>query len=238
MILKDLPISSTALLLLAMIVICGYGWFRLDRRTKANPQNDLFYFFRNFFATLVLFSLVFVTPFLLTPHNEKFMVSGYIAAQFCFSIAMAWLAGLIARSFNRPAKWGEIPLVILGFVELAEHIIHFPTYDFAAFTAYNIQKVVPSKAGAAMIGLKAMVVVLPLLFIMIRETIKVPAARLRTSLIALGFIFFSVGGPMHDFAGPRLFAVADIVTLGGFVLILTGLLVNSSKSVSSPPVDS
>jgi uncharacterized membrane protein YhhN len=187
---------------------------------------------------MAAFSVIFVTPFLFARHNPRLPVWGYIFAQFFFTLAVSWLAGLVMRSFNKPALYGQIPLIILAVVELIVQVTHFPTYDLAALDTYNIQKVTPSSIAAALIALKALSTILPLTVIMIRQAIKTPASRSRSILIAAGLLLVFIGGPMHDLVGPKLFVVADIVVILGSVVLLGGLLVEpkSAATTAAQPV--
>jgi len=229
MLLQNFPISSTALLLLVLAGVYGYGAIRLHKRAKANPQNDLFHYFGYFFTSFTIFSIIFVLPFLLTPHDTTLTVWGYVIAQAVFTIGVSWLAGFVMRSFNKPALLGQIPILALGVLEIMFHIKSMPVYDVAALATYNISKVSPSKAAGTIVGIEAVLTILPTVYVMIRTAAKVPAARTRSVLIASGLLLTFIGGPMHDQVGPRLFAVADIITILGAVITLIGLLIEPAN---------
>jgi hypothetical protein len=229
--LANLPLSSTAVLLIAMSFICAYGTIRIRRRAAANPQNELLHYFGYFFLGLTCFSVTFVIPFLFFRHNTVIPVWGYIFAQFFFGTATSFLGAFVARSFNKRAIFGFLPIMLITIAEFAVHVTHFPNYDVASLDTYNIQKITPFVVAAALIGLKAITPIIPLGVIMIRQAIKIPAARTRSLMIFAGLVLMLVGGPLHDVGDPRLFAIADLVTLFGVVTILGGLLV---EPVSQP----
>ncbi len=219
-----------ALLVIITLMYRGY---------RKSP-NTLTLYFLIYFIPYTLFFAAFAMPFaaLIKGTPQQFAVGmdwGYIYAHVFLYLSFSAMALIVGEAFWKRGKmflfWASM---VAGIVVTIVNIMYPNTamLDIASnVTLMNAQKIV-----GTLIGIYANALFLPTVILFAWQGFKQKGAfRVRSLILAAGFLVLGVGGPLHDLATtPGQFMLADVLSTVANITIGVGALYRGKGAAATP----
>jgi hypothetical protein len=227
----SLAIDGTAFLIAASVIHA-----RIKRSTDGVVPGTTY--IRNFFYTMAFFSFCIAAAHLALAFDKS---------QFPLWMGIAYTYGHTIMYIGFLYIWLLISTVLPFFASKRKPIIAFWILANIAVTAlthrftiseqrlqYQDNNITNLNAGnlvGGSIAFLALLGFIPVIILFIYNTIQATGkAKIRPALLAAGFIIMTIGGPMHDIAvNWQMFVAADIVSLLGILLIVSGIIYQQAK---------
>jgi hypothetical protein len=233
----------TALTTLIGCIIMFGAWLLVGHRMKhanmaASRQVTLL---RSFFAHMGIFTLLMFLPHLwLDVEPERFpafMAWGYVVGHVFMYYAFLCVGRLFISIIPRFTSKDK-PFLIIGLLATtAATIFNAITMIWGKQPQYSEERGVTllnaHPVVGATIGLFALICIMPMAVLMIRNGIRNPESRVRSFLLGGGLLLMVLGGPMHDVAQTAsMYVLADFVTSLSFIVIASGVAYKIEERIS------
>jgi hypothetical protein len=221
-------------------------WFSIGARIKKMPetQRSIRLLHKFFLSLLVFFFLMSFPYFYLITSPEGFPAAaawGYVVGHIFLYLGFLYVARMVCSLVPRLNKV-EKPLVVVWSIGIAvitlinAKTMIFGTQPFFDYTN-NITQFRAALVVGATIGMSASIALLPAIVLFVRNVLKSSgAARVRSALLAAGFLMIMTGGPLHDVArAATAYVIADVVSILGLVVIGLGVLYRFEQNLAPVP---
>lgn len=235
--------SITALMTLfgALVMLLCWALVGVRIRQSASAAGQQIRLLRGFFLFMGLFCVAIFLPQLTLNSNPDFfseaMAWGYVIGHvFCyiaFTYVLRLTFSMIPRLANKQSlaiTIGILANIIITAVTIFTMVYSTqPTYDAErSVTLFNVAPIV-----GALIGLFALVCVLPAAVLFIINGVRNQRARTRSFLLGGGLVFIMISGPMHDIATSwELYVTADILSIIGFIILTSGIVYRFDERIA------
>jgi hypothetical protein len=215
------------------IVLFG-SWMLIRQRihnSQSAPTRQVV-LLNQFLLLLATFEFIMFLPHLLlstVPSQFPFyMALGYTFGHIFMYAAFLYVGRLFISVVPRLngkdtifMVFGSIAVVIATVINAKTMIWGTrPEFDYA----HNVTLFNAHPAIGAIIGLFALVCVVPTAVLMIKNGINNSTNRLRSFMIGGGLFFLMLGGPLHDNAHTaQLYIIADVITIVAQLVVAAGI---------------
>lgn len=211
------------------------AWFLVSTRIDHAeiPPSRQVAFLRSFFFYIAIFFLLMFLPSLwLNFDPSKFplyMAIGYDVGHIFYYISLLYLGRVLFSLVPLLATRERIIDGIAIVFNVAVTILTTATMVFGKRPAFDPVHHVTLFNASPAVGISiagfSFLIVAPTAFLMILNGIHNPSARVRSFLLGGGLFILLTGGPIHDTARTGVvYAVADILTIAGLLIVAGGLL--------------
>ncbi len=227
MLVEALPNSTvTYLLHLVMGVMTTAAFFKLRRSYRDNGAETLHHFSR-FFGMFSLFMYLQGLPFLVPQDLSSVQLGAFFIFGHIFLYASLAYLALVPLSIWRPEwkKFGFWGNVVAGAVVTFVNVLFWtkPTIE-GGIVLFNVGAPVGPLIG--IVDIVTMILLAGVFFAKMAYE-RSGTDRSKFLLLALGMLVITAGGPLHDNAtNLMMYVVADILTISGFVFVMSGLYVD------------
>jgi hypothetical protein len=244
--LTQLPLSAIPALFGA--VILSASWVYMYRRIKADAGNvqRSVRLMQNFFLFNALFFATILVPYywLLTSPGDfpLVMAWAYVIGHVFLYLAFANVAMMVCNLIPRLNKLERFVMPVFTVVIVGITLFNAKTMIWGVRPFFDYQHNITQPRAAAAVGitiaLSVLISTLPAVALFVRNGIKSHGpARLRSFILAAGFLMLIIAGPVHDLAKTgEVYALADVVTIVALITIGTGVMYRfEEKLVPAPP---
>jgi len=237
-------IPLTAVTTLTGAVIMGYAWLYLGRKVH-DPQKPVWQsvrYMHKFFLHMMIFFIIMSVPYLWTNNPMRFSVSAawaYVVGHVFMYLSLMYVSrmtfSLIPRlsPYDKPLKAAWLTVIALQTAFNAKTMIWGvqPTYNYRLhLTEFHTY----TGVGIAL-GLMAAIAFVPTIILFAMHAIRARGVeRVKPALLSVGFFLITTAGPLHDNArSAQQYAMADIFTTLGMVVVLSGIAFRMYSSLAA-----
>lgn len=227
-----MPLTALTTLLGSIIMIGA--WALINQRIRnaggTAPRQSLL--LNRFLLQMGIFFLFMFLPHLwleLDPSQfPLYMAWGYVIGHIFMYLAFLSVGRLFISIVPRLVSKEKF-FVFVGLIAIAgATVLNANTMVWGIQPAFDSENGVTlfnaHPAIGAIIGIFALMCVMPMAILMIRNGITNPSNRTRSFLLGVGLVLLMLGGPLHDVArSAMIYAIADVVTIIAQVLIASGV---------------
>jgi hypothetical protein len=216
-------------------VVMSASWIYLTYRSQEAhmaTQRSLRYL-TNYFGYLAIFLFFMSVPYLWFNTNlatfSDIMAWGYVVGHVFFYVASMYVTLLVCSLV--PQLYNKIPIVVVLFLigDAAATVINAktmiwgvrPVYD----AAHNLTLLRAAPAVGIAIALSSILSILPAAILFAMNAFRGTGfRRLKSTLLATGFLLVMIGGPMNDNSHTAaMYATAVAITITGVLVLGFGV---------------
>lgn len=239
----------TALMTLLSVLVMGSAWLYLrSRQHNATTSSHVLTpvrYMQNFFFYIMIFSSLITVPYLWLPVSpEAFseaMAWGYVVGHiFCY-LAFMNIARMVCALVPKLAGIDRPLVVIWLIVTAVVTVINAQTMIWGVQPVFNYAANLTEFRAAPIVGIAiaviASVAIIPAVILFGINVFRTSGhRRVKSILLLLGFLTIMIAGPLHDVARSGLmYALADIFSIVGIILIGTGVAYHFEQGLSRNP---
>jgi hypothetical protein len=219
------------------------SWLLIRKRIHNNPvpPTRQVILLNKFLLFLSMFMFLMFLPHLLISQAPSqfplYMALGYIIGHIFLYIGFLYVGRLfisISPRFNGKEKLflvlGSIGIIFATIINAITMIWgKQPEFDYT----HNVTLFNAHPAVGAIIGLFALICVIPTAVLMFKSGISNQTNRLRSFLLGGGLVFLMVGGPLHDNAHTAMvYIIADVITIVAQLAVAAGIAYRIEEKLS------
>lgn len=239
------PLTGFTSAFIFIVSIAAWVYLASKERQANTLTHGSLGYIRNYFLYMAIFGFFMTLPYLwLRSGPAAFsnpMAWGYVIGHIFLYIACLNVALMVCTLVPKLANAARIITILWVIFIVAITIINAKTMIWGIKpifdTSLGLTELRASPIVGAGIGLQAAVGLLPAFILFAISAVKGNGPRrIKSSLLAAGFLIVIVGGPMHDLARTAgFYATADLLTTLGILLLGVGISYQLETSLVAMP---
>jgi hypothetical protein len=240
--LHDVPLTATMTGLFC-IIMTG-AWLYLGYQIKKSPAatQPPVRHMHNFFLYMAIFTALISVPYLWLSSGVMFseaMAWGYVVGHIFTYLALMSVSRMVFALVPKLVKYDQLLIWVWVVAIVAITIVNAVTMIWGTQPIYNYDLNLTEFRAAPVVGISIVIVatlsIVPAIVLFVRSAIKSRGAhRVKSAILAFGFVLFMVSGPIHDIARTGTeYAIGDFLAMIAALVIGTGVVFKLDQGLAT-----